>query len=376
MYKILTLVGTRPELIKLSSIFPSFDKNFRHILVHSGQNYDYNLNKVFFKDLNIRKPDYFLNVKDKKLSNQISNIIKKTDEVLEKVNPDAILVYGDTNTSLGLIVAKRRKIPIFHMEAGNRCFDQRVPEELNRKIADHISDINITISNQAKQNLIAEGIKSEYIFQLGSCMYEILEKHKEKILNSNILKKLKVQKDKYILISLHREENVDQKEVLMNIFNQIKKISKILKCRVIVSTHPRTKINLNKFGIVLNNNKKIEFCEPFGFFDYCNLQINSYCTISDSGTIFEESSILSFPSVTIRASHERPEGIEGGTTVVSSDKNSDILNSINIARQLRKNDKSYGYVRDYHQSNVSKKMVNIVESYISIINRKIWYKDI
>lgn len=375
MYKILTLVGTRPELIKLSSIIPLFDESFKHILVHSGQNYDYSLNKIFFKDLQIRKPDFFLNVKNKNLSVQISNILKKTDEILEKTKPDALLVYGDTNTSLGIIVAKRRKIPIFHMEAGNRCFDQRVPEELNRKIADHLSDINITISNQAKQNLILEGIKPEYVFKLGSSMYEVIKQHKESIDNSKIHKKLNIIKDKYILVSLHREENVDKKEILTNIFQQLNIISRKLKCEIIVSTHPRTKNNLKKFGLNLNKNKLVRFCKPFGFFDYCNLQINSYCTISDSGTIFEESSILYFPAVTIRASHERPEGIEGGTTVVSSDKNKDIFNSINIARKLKIKNKNFGYVEDYFQENVSGKMLNVVESYISIINNKIWYKN-
>ena len=374
MYKILTLVGTRPELIKLSSIIPSLDKNFKHTLVHSGQNYDYSLNKIFFKDLKIRKPDYFLNVRSKKLSFQISNIIKKTDQILEKIKPDALLVYGDTNTSLGIIVAKRRKIPIFHMEAGNRCFDQRVPEELNRKIADHLSDVNITISKQAKEYLISEGLKPEFIFQFGSPMKEVLDLNMSNIHNSKILTKLKLKKNEFIVVSLHREENVDKFNILKNILDQLVLISKKLNLKIIISTHPRTHNNIKNFKINISNKKNLIFNKPFGFFDYCYLQMNSFCTISDSGTIFEESSILKFPAITIRASHERPEGIEGGTTVVSSDENKDILNSIKIAKSLRQNDVNFGYVADYNEKNVSKKMVNLIESYISIINKKVWFK--
>jgi len=374
MYKILTLVGTRPELIKLSSVIPLLDKYFKHILVHSGQNYDYTLNKIFFKDLAIRKPNYFLNVKNAKLSIQISNIIKKTDEILEKTKPDALLVYGDTNTSLGIIVAKRRKIPIFHMEAGNRCFDQRVPEELNRKIADHLSDVNITISKQAKEYLISEGLNPEYIFQLGSPMKEVIDQNINKIQNSRIIKSLNLKKNDYIIVSLHREENVDKIEILRNIIGQLNSIANILSLKIIISTHPRTLANIKKFKINMKNKKRLIFSKPFGFFDYCNLQINSYCTISDSGTIFEESSILKFPAVTIRAAHERPEGIEGGSVIVSSDMNKNILNTIKIARDLKKENNNFGHVNDYYLSNFSKKMINIIESYISIINKKIWYK--
>ena len=374
MYKILTLVGTRPELIKLSSVIPLLDMNFKHILVHSGQNYDYTLNKIFFKDLQIRKPDYFLNVKNKKLSIQISNIIKKTDEILEKTKPDGLLVYGDTNTSLGIIVAKRRKIPIFHMEAGNRCFDQRVPEELNRKIADHLSDVNITISKQAKEYLISEGLDPQFVFQFGSPMKEVIDKNIKKINESKIINSLRIIKNKYILVSLHREENVDNENILKNIFSNLILISNKLNLKIIISTHPRTLSNIKKFKLNIRNKDKLIFNKPFGFFDYCKLQINSFCTISDSGTIFEESSILNFPAVTIRASHERPEGIEGGTVVVSSDTNKDIINSIKIAKNLKINNDNFGYVDDYNTSNVSKKMVNLIESYTSIVNKKIWFK--
>ena len=369
MYKICTLVGTRPELIKLSRVIPELDKYFKHVLIHSGQNYDYTLNKVFFNDLNIRKPNFFLNTKDKNLSKLISNIIYKTDQILDKVKPDALLVYGDTNTSLGIISAKRKKIPIFHMEAGNRCFDQRVPEEINRKIADHLSDVNIVISEQARTNLISEGLNKEFIFKFGSNMYEVINYYIKNINNSNILKKLSLKKEKYILVSMHREENVDNEEKINNIFNKLNDVYKKNKLKIILSTHPRTKNRIKKFKI---SKKNISFMIPFGFFDYCKLQMNSYCTISDSGTIFEESSILNFPAITLRASHERPEGIEGGSVVICAEKNQDINNAINTSRKLKK--KINFKIEDYHQPDVAYKVVNLIESYISIINEKIWSK--
>ncbi len=369
MYKICTIVGTRPELIKLSRIIPELDKYFKHYLIHSGQNYDYSLNKVFFKDLNIRKPNYFLNVKDKILSKQIANIISKSDLIFEKLNPDAILVYGDTNTSLSIISAKRKKIPVFHMEAGNRCFDQRVPEEINRKIADHLSDVNVVISNQAKENLISEGINKEFIFKFGSNMYDVIKFYEKDIQKSNILNKLAIKKDKFILVSLHREENVDNENNIKNIFFQLNRVYNKNKLKIIVSTHPRTKKRLKDFNLF---NKKIDFLRPFGFFDYCKLQTQAYCTISDSGTIFEESSILNFPAVTIRPSHERQEGIEGGAVIVCSEKNQDINNSIKTARELKK--KLKYQIKDYHTTDVALRMVNLIESYISIINEKIWSK--
>ena len=370
MYKICTLVGTRPELIKLSRVIPQLDKYFKHTLIHSGQNYDYALNKIFFKDLKIRKPDFFLNVKDKKLSKLISNIIFKTDLVLEKIKPDALLIYGDTNTSLGIISAKRKKIPIFHMEAGNRCFDQRVPEEINRKIADHLSDVNIVISEQARENLISEGIKKEFVFKFGSNMKEVINFYGNEINKSKILNKLSLKKENFILVSLHREENVDNEMNIKNIFSQLNKVYRKTKLKFIVSTHPRTKKRIKKFKLL---SKGISFLKPFGFFDYCKLQLESYCTISDSGTIFEEASILNFPAVTIRASHERPEGIEGGSVVVCSDKNQDINNAITTARKLKK--KITFKVEDYNQTDVAYRTVNLIESYISIINDKIWKKN-
>lgn len=369
-YKICTLVGTRPELIKLSRVIPELDLYFNHTLIHSGQNYDYTLNKIFFEDLKIRKPDYFLNVKDKILSKQIANIIHKTDMIFEKIKPDALLVYGDTNTSLGILSAKRRKIPIFHMEAGNRCFDQRVPEEINRKIADHLSDVNMVISSQAKENLVREGINPEFIFKLGSNMFDVIKFYEKQINNSKILSKLSLKKEKFILVSLHREENVDNKVNLKNIFLQLNKVHNITKLKIIVSTHPRTQKKLKEFKL---SNKNINFLKPFGFFDYCKLQTQAYCTISDSGTIFEESSILDFPAVTIRPSHERQEGMEGGTVVVCSEKNQDINNAIKTAKKIKENLKFK--VNDYHASGIAFRVVNIIESYISIINEKVWSKN-
>ena len=369
-YKVCTLVGTRPELIKLSRVIPELDRYFNHTLIHSGQNYDYTLNKIFFQDLKIRKPDYFLNVKDNVLSKLIANIIYKTDIIFEKIKPDALLVYGDTNTSLGILSAKRKKIPIFHMEAGNRCFDQRVPEEINRKIADHLSDVNMVISNQAKENLIREGINPEFIFKLGSNMFEVINFYKNKINDSKILTKLSLQKDKFILVSLHREENVDNKINLKNIFHQLNKVHHLTKLKIIVSTHPRTQKKIKEFKL---SNKNLNFLKPFSFFDYCKLQTKAFCTISDSGTIFEEASILNFPAVTIRSSHERQEGMEGGAVVVCSEKNQDINNAIKIAKKIKENLKFK--VNDYHTTGVAFRVINIIESYISIINEKVWSKN-
>ena len=370
MFKICTLVGTRPELIKLSRVIDKLDKNFKHILVHSGQNYDYNLNKIFFKDLKIRKPDYFLDVKDKNLGTSLGKIISKSENTFKKIKPDAILVYGDTNTSLGIIAAKRNKIPIFHMEAGNRCFDQRVPEEINRKIADHLSDVNITISDHAKQNLINEGIKREFIFKFGSNMKEVINFYRNEIENSKILKYLNLKKNKYLLVSLHREENVDEKNKLKKILSDLNAYAIKTGCKIIMSTHPRTKKNIKKFKLL---NKKINFLKPFGFFDYCKLQIESDCTISDSGTIFEESSILNFPAVTIRPAHERFEGMDEGTVLIHSPVHANLIDSIKIAKNLRY--KKNIIVPDYHNENVSDKLVNLIQSYIPIINQKIWYKN-
>tara|TARA_A100001015_G_scaffold273956_1_gene329887 strand:+ start:422 stop:1546 length:1125 start_codon:yes stop_codon:yes gene_type:complete len=372
MFKIITLLGTRPEIIKMSSVISKLNKNFNHVVVHSGQNYDYELNKIFFEDLDIKKPKHFLNVADKSLSKTIGNIIYKFDKILEKEKPDAIVIYGDTNTSLGIIPAKRKKIPIFHLEAGNRCFDERVPEELNRKIADHLSDINMVISDHARNNLIREGIKPETIFKIGSNMKEVIEKNKKKILNSKILNKLRLIKNKYFLISLHREENVDTEKKLSNIIRGLSEIQKKYKTKkIIVSLHPRTKNRMKKFKISKNN--KISYLKPFCFSDYINLQLNAFCTISDSGTIFEESSILKIPSVTIRSANERPEGMENGVVVQSDANYKNLLNAIKIS--VNNFDNKNFNVNDYNFDNVSDKVVKIISSHISYVNEKVWFNN-
>ncbi|MCD4743163.1 MAG: UDP-N-acetylglucosamine 2-epimerase (non-hydrolyzing), partial [Desulfobacteraceae bacterium] len=313
--KVMTIVGTRPELIKISRVVAELDKFTDHVLVHTGQNYDYELNEIFFKELGIKKPDYFLDSVGKTTAETIGNIITKADEVLEREKPDAVLLYGDTNSCLSVISVKRRKIPIFHMEAGNRCFDQRVPEEINRKIVDHTSDINMTLTEHARRYLIAEGIRPETIIKTGSSMKEVLGFHMAQIKKSNILKKLNLSKRDYFLVSAHREENIDSEKNFAELLDSLNAIAKIYKKSLIVSTHPRTRKRIEESGRD-DFDKKIEFMKPLGFFDYIALQMNAMCVVSDSGTITEESSLLGFPAVTIRQAHERPEGMDEGTLIM------------------------------------------------------------
>ncbi|MCW7503752.1 non-hydrolyzing UDP-N-acetylglucosamine 2-epimerase [Leptospira paudalimensis] len=374
MLKVLTLIGTRPELIKMSRVISAMDKCFEHILVHSGQNYDYELNQVFFDDLEIRKPDYFLNVAEDTVAKTIASILVKIDEVFEKEKPDALLIYGDTNTCLAVISAKRRKIPVFHMEAGNRCFDERVPEELNRKVVDHLSDINIVLTEHARRYLISEGIKPETIFKSGSHMKEVLDYYHHKIQKSNILNELNLKPQNYFLVSIHREENVDSEQNLKEMLKSLEGIANHYDLPVIVSTHPRTKKRLETLGI--ESNQKIKFLKPFGFLDYIYLQQNSKCVISDSGTITEESAILKFPAITIRNTHERPEGMDAGVLILSGLKSSDVLDSIKISIMANTSittDK--GTVDDYLVDNVSMKIVQLVQSYTGYVNRVVWKKN-
>lgn len=367
--KILTIVGTRPELIKLSAIIKKLDLYFNHILVHTGQNYDYHLNKIFFNDLKIRKPNFFLNVKSKSLEETIGKIIEKIGKLINKIKPDAVVIYGDTNSCLSAIPAKKNKVPIFHMEAGNRSFDDRVPEEVNRRIIDHISDINLVLSEQARQNLINEGIKGEYIFKTGSHMFEVINQNKSKIESSKILKILNLKKNHFFLVSLHREENVDSKDRLVKLLNIINSLKlKYKNFKIIISTHPRTKKNIKKFKIKVSKN--VTFCKPFRFTDYCNLQKNAYCTLSDSGTIFEEASILNFPAITFRDSHERPEGIDSGCVVVSTYDDQNILNKI----EMTVNETKLSKTEDYFNLDVSSKVIKTISGYITQINKKIYYK--
>lgn len=373
--KVMTIVGTRPEIIKLSRVICELDKFTNHTLVHTGQNYDYELNEIFFKDLEIRKPDYFLNAVGKSTAETISKIINESDKIIEKVKPDAVLLYGDTNSCLSVISAKRKQVPIFHMEAGNRCFDQRVPEEINRKIVDHLSDINMPLTEHAKQYLISEGIDPSTIIKTGSCMKEILDYYSSKIEKSTIHKKLGLKTKNYFLVSAHREENVDYQENLGSLLLSLNSISEEYGLPVIVSTHPRTKDRLEKMKNKIKPHRLISFLKPMGFFDYINLQKKSYCVISDSGTITEESSILKFPAIMIRQAHERPEGMDKGTLIMSGLEKERIKESISIVTEQYKNGIIPNIVDDYNEENVSQKVVKIILSYIDYINRTVWRKD-
>lgn len=374
--KVMTIVGTRPEIIKLSRVIPELDKHTNHILVHSGQNYDYELNEIFFEQLGIRKPDFFLNAAGSNPSETIGNVIIKSDEILEKTKPDALLLYGDTNSCLSVISAKRRKVPIFHMEAGNRCFDQRVPEEMNRKIVDHLSDINMPLSEHARRYLIAEGLPPETIIKTGSPMKEVLEFHKKNIDKSDVLEKEKLSPGSYFIVSTHREENVDSEINFNNLLRSLNAITEKYNKKVIVSTHPRTRNKLDSIGFT-NQNPLIEFMKPFGFLDYIKLQKNAICVISDSGTITEESSILKFPAITIRQAHERPEGMDEGTLIMTGLDANRIIESIEVVTShFNDNNNVIKTIPDYETDNVSKKVLRIILSYTDYINRTVWHKDI
>ena len=374
MLKVMTIVGTRPELIKLSRVIAELDLHTNHILVHTGQNFDYELNEIFFTGMGIRKPNYFLNAAGNNAAETIANVISKSDELFEKENPDALLVYGDTNSCLVVIPAKRRKIPIFHMEAGNRCFDQRVPEEVNRKIVDHLSDINLPLSEHARRYLIAEGIRAETIIKIGSPMLEVLNYHKKSIESSDILKKEKLESEKYFILSAHREENVDSPENFNSLLESLNAIIEVYKLPIIISTHPRTEKKLEAIGYNASN-KMIRFMKPFAFADYIKLQLNAFCAISDSGTITEESSILGFPAITIRQAHERPEGMDEGTLIMSGLNKDRIIDSIRVVtNQKRVQSWQPAIVSDYNTDGVSKKVVRIILSYTDYVNRTVWYK--
>ena len=375
MTKVVTIVGTRPEIIKLSRVIAEIDKHMNHILVHTGQNYDYELNEIFFNDLGVKKPNYFLNAAGNSTAEIIGKIIHEVDIVLEKENPDAVLLYGDTNSCLSVISAKRRQIPIFHMEAGNRCFDQRVPEELNRKIVDHLSDINMPLTEQARDYLIAEGIRPETIIKTGSCMKEILNFYKKDIQASDVLRKLNLNKENYFIVSAHREENIDYEQNINDFLDSLNAIAENYNLPIIVSTHPRTRKRIDS----LKNRKindHIKFLKPLGFFDYINLQLNSKCVISDSGTISEESSILEFPAIMIRAAHERPESMDEGTLIMAGLKKERILESISTVVIQNNEGLKPKLISDYNIDNVSLKVTRIILSYIDYINRTVWKKDV
>ncbi len=367
--KVMTIVGTRPEIIKLACVIKELDKYTEHILVHTGQNYDYELNEVFFNDLGIRQPNEFMNAAGETPAETIGNVIKKSDDLIKKYNPDAILLYGDTNSCLSVISAKRNKIPVFHMEAGNRCFDERVPEEINRKIVDHLSDINMTLTEHARRYLIAEGCKPETVIKTGSSMKEVLKMNEKAINDSEVLERLNLEKNKYFVLSAHREENVDNPKNFESLLNAINKVAEIYQMPIIFSAHPRTRKKIEKLDFKFND--LVKYMKPLGFNDYNKLQQNSFCVISDSGTITEESSIMGFPAITIRQAHERPEGMDEGTLIMSGVDEKDIIDSIRIVTEQKEKP---AIVKDYDVDNVSNKVVKIIMSYVGYINRTVWRK--
>ncbi len=374
--KVMTIVGTRPEIIKLSEVMKELDRHVDHTIVHTGQNYDYELNGVFFEDLNIRKPDIFLEAVKGTPSETIGDIIAKSDRVFREIKPDALLIYGDTNSCLSVISAKKLKIPIFHMEAGNRCFDQRVPEEINRKIVDHLSDINLPLSEQARDYLIAEGIRPETIIKTGSPMREVLNANMEKINSSDILEREDLQAKKYIVMSIHREENVDSPSNFTDLLESIDALTNKYVMPIVISTHPRTRKKLDEIGYQ-NKNPLIRFSKPYGFHDYNNLQMNAFCVISDSGTIAEEGSILNLPAVTIRQAHERPEGMDETTVIMSGLSKTRVIDSVEIATSHNSETvRAIKPVKDYEADNVSKKILRIIVSYIDYVNRTVWKKHL
>ena len=370
--KILTLVGTRPELIKLSRVIPLLDKYTDHTFVHTGQNYSDQLNSIFFEQMKIRLPDVVLNVASDTAMKSIAQILEQTDSVLDRVKPDAVLVLGDTNSALAVIAAKRRKIPVFHLEAGNRAFDERTPEEINRRIVDHTSDINMTYSQHAKQNLVSEGLSVDRIFCVGSPMKEIFDHYGSRIDNSEILGSLNLNAKKYFLISLHREENVDDPKKFDQLLNSIDAIANKFELPVVFSTHPRTRERLNSTS--RDKSSLIQFVDALGFFDYVKLQRSAFCVISDSGTLTEEASLLSFPAVTLRESHERPEGTDVGTLVMSGSDIQSLISAVEIACSQYQSSLSPTPVSDYLVSDFSWRVLKIVTSYIDYVNQRVWYK--
>lgn len=374
MRKVMTIVGTRPELIKMSRVIAEMEKHTNHILVHTGQNYDYELNQIFFDDLQIRKPDYFLEAAGANAAVTIGQVIMKADEVLELEKPDALLLYGDTNSCLSIIAAKRRKIPVFHMEAGNRCFDQRVPEELNRKVLDHLSDINMVLTEHARRYLIAEGIRPETIIKTGSHMREVLDYYMPRILESDVISRMSLKSGEFFLVSAHREENVDSPEAVRDLLDTLNALVAKYGYPVLVSTHPRTLKRLEDTGYG-SLDKRIIFSKPFGFIDYIRLQMEAFCVLSDSGTITEETSLLNLAAITIRNAHERPEGMDVGTLIMSGLKKERVIEAVEIVRsQYDRNVAPVLPVADYENPHVSKQVVRVVASYIDYINRVVWSK--
>jgi UDP-N-acetylglucosamine 2-epimerase (non-hydrolysing) len=371
--KVMTIIGTRPEIIKLAQTIKELDKYTDHVIVHTGQNYDYELNEIFFNDLELRKPNYFLNAGTETPAQTIANVIARSDEVMEQEKPDAVLLYGDTNSCLAIIAAKRRKIPIFHMEAGNRCFDLRVPEEINRKIVDHLADVNLVLTEHSRRYLEREGIRPETIIKTGSSMKELFNLYMPRINASKILENLHLENSKYFVVSAHREEVVDKTENLEKLMESLDALVNAYNYPIIFSLHPRTRKRLEQLKNVIIN-KKIVFSKPFGFFDYIYLQKNAFCVLSDSGTITEESSLLGFPAITTRDVHERPEGNDEAVLIMSGYKKERMLAAVKAITSQYKNNIMQKVISDYNVDNVSAKVVRIILSYTDYVNEFIWRK--
>ncbi|WP_320164465.1 non-hydrolyzing UDP-N-acetylglucosamine 2-epimerase [uncultured Trichococcus sp.] len=370
--KLMTIVGTRPEIIKLSEVIKKSDKYFEHILVHSGQNYDYSLNQVFFEDLGIREPDHYLNVVGDNLGQTMGNVLAKSYEILVQEQPDALLVLGDTNSCLSVISAKRLKIPIFHMEAGNRCFDENLPEEINRRIVDHTSDVNLCYTEHARNYLNWEGVPKERTYVVGSPMAEVLKVNEQKINNSKVLEKLGLEKGQYILLSVHREENIDNEDNFMTLMNAVNDMAKTYGLPIIYSTHPRSQKFIDQRGFAFHKN--VRNLEPFGFADYNSLQQNALCVVSDSGTIAEEASYFKFPAVSVRTSTERPEALDKGNMVIGSITTEQVLQAVDMAVKMDSLGEIGESVPNYTDENVSIKVIKLIQSYTGIVNKMVWRK--
>ena len=370
MLKLMTVVGTRPEIIRLSACIKVCDRYFHHILAHTGQNYDYELNEIFFKELGLRAPDFYMSAAGESVGETIGNVIAKSYNLFSEHRPDALLILGDTNSALCAISAKRLKIPIFHMEAGNRCFDQNVPEEINRKIVDHISDINLAYTEHSRRYLLAEGIRKEHVFVTGSPMAEVLAEHKKSIMSSDVLVRLGLEKGKYFVVSAHREENIDHEKNFLSLMSALSDIAAAYDMPVIYSTHPRSRKFLDKRGFTFHPN--VREMKPFGFFDYNHLQMGSFCVLSDSGTLSEESSILGFPAVLIRTSTERPEVLDKGSIIIGGVTGPEILEAVEMTRKIWEGGQRFAPVQDYRDENVSEKVVKIIQSYTGIVKKVVW----
>jgi UDP-N-acetylglucosamine 2-epimerase (non-hydrolysing) len=370
--KVATIVGTRPEVIKLSRVINELDRSADHVLIHTGQNYDYELNEMLFAELAVRRPDHYLDAAGGNVGESIGNIIARSYALFERIQPDAALVLGDTNSCLAAIAAKRLKIPLFHMEAGNRCFDERVPEEVNRRIVDHVCDVNLVYTEHARRYLLREGLRPETTIKTGSPMPEVLSHHRAAIDASNAVQRLGLERFRYLLVSAHREENVDSERNFSTLLGTLREAASRFRIPVVVSTHPRTQARLTAMGV--DSTADVRFLKPLGFFDYVHLQLSAFCVLSDSGTLTEESSILGFPAVMIRQAHERPEGMDVGTLVMAGLEAGPVINAVELVRRHTEEGRRFATPPDYAVNDVSAKVVRIIVSYTDYVNRRVWQK--